>query len=139
MAGEIQIQSSLTGTWSGGQVATKTITGVVNKQSTLTAKHQTTQRLADVGTEESLSLGDIPLDSQHIVRLRNENATAIITVKAHKDGSNSAVCGVMLPGETWGPCRLGAQTTGYPCIKIASSVANADVEVVAVAAGNPTL
>lgn len=139
MAGEIQIQSGLTGTWSGSQVATGTTAISVNKQTSVTKKHQTTQ---SIGTSDvALSLGDIDVSKQHIVRLRNESATATVTVTAYSsaDEGENAVCGILLPGETWGPGRLSAQTTGYPCIKLKSSAASTDVEVVAVDAGDPTL
>lgn len=136
MASEITILSKLTATKGGTSRTNYTSDFTQTMASTATAMAQNDQ---DVGTSaEAILTGDVTLTDQHFLLFINHDATNYVEVEVHKDGSNMAVAGVMLPGEQFGPVRAAGQSGGYPCYKLKANTAACLVEVLAVEAGDPT-
>lgn len=140
MANEIVITSKIAATKGGSSVTNYTSSFNVDMASTATAKSQVDQI---VGTAaEAITTGDVSLTAHYWLWFCNHNETNSVNVEVHKDGSNMAVAGIMLPGESFGPVRALAQATvpfgsGYPCYKLAASASTCLVEVIAVEAGVP--
>jgi hypothetical protein len=140
MANEITTAFKLSVTKGGVTITNATGTGTKTQtiQSNLTGVvHHTVQSVGHAEAE-ALSLGDVTLTADHMVLLINRDATNFVTVNANKSADHLAVCGKMLPGESWGPVRLLAQTASYPSITLQADTADCLVEVVACDAGDPT-
>lgn len=136
MANEITVQAKLTAAKNGASITNATSSKTQTMESTLEKLHHTVQ---EVGTSsEAVSLGDVDVSKQHWILLRNLDATNFVTVHIRKDVTpTDTVAGVMLPGESFGPVRAGAQTAGYPHYRTTADTAACPVEVGACDAGNP--
>lgn len=136
MANEISFTSKLSVTKSSVTVTNATSTKTQTMATTAAALHHTVQAVG-FAAAEAISTGDVVLTDQHLILLWNRDSTNYVTVTCHKDVSNSATCGIMRPGEPWGPVRAELQTAGYPCFKMQSAVAACNVEVIVCDAGDP--
>jgi hypothetical protein len=136
MANEITVQAKLTAAKNGASITNATSSKTQTMESTLEKLHHTVQ---DVGTTtEAVGLGDVAVADQHWILLRNLDATNFVTVHVRKDVTpTDTVAGVMLPGESFGPVRAGAQSGGYPHYRMTADTAACDVEVLACDAGDP--
>lgn len=136
MANEITIQAKLTGTKNNASITNSVSSKTQTMESTLEKLHHTVQA---VGTSmEEVSLGDITVADQHWILLRNLDATNFVTVHVRKDVTpTDTVAGIILPGESFGPVRAGAQSGGYPHYRMTADTAACDVEVLACDAGDP--
>lgn len=142
MANEITIQSKLTATKGGSSVTNYTSDFTITMASALSLKSSIDQSVG-YSAAEAISTGDVTLTQEHWLQFVNNDATNFVTVEVHKDSSNMAVAGVMLPGEPFGPVRALAQGTspfgaGYPCYKLKADTAACVVTVIACEAGDPT-
>lgn len=139
MANEISIQFKLAGTKNGTTVQNNG-SGLGYKQQTIQSSlNKMAQNVQDVGTTaEDLLTGDVPLTSEHWVLLINRDPTNYVDVEAHKDAANFATIARMRPGEPF-MCRLNAQSSGYPKLKLKANTAACPVEVIVISAGDPAL
>ena len=137
MANEITIQAKLTATKNSASITNSVSSKTQTMESTLEKLHHTVQA---VGTSiEDVALGDVDISKQHWILLRNLDGTNYVTVTLRSAVTPvDAVAGIMLPGESFGPVRAGAQTAGYPKYMMTANTAACDVEVLACDAGSPT-
>lgn len=137
MSNEITVQAKLTAAKNGASITNAISSKTQTMESTLEKLHHTIQ---DVGTGgEDVALGDVDVTKQHMILLRNLDPTNYVTVHVRKDVTpTDTVAGIMLPGESFGPIRAGAQTAGYPKYRMTANTAACDVEVEACDAGDPT-
>ena len=134
MANEITVQSNLTHTAGGSTVTSATTTDIVNDDS---ADKRHSLIIQDVGTSatEAISVGDVNTAKQYWVRLRNLNASnaspsPYVLIYTTSGGSDVEI-GRINQGETWGPCRMKAISSGNPTLKVRSFEAICQVEVIA--------
>lgn len=141
MANEITIQSKLTATKGGSSVTNYTSDFTITMESTLT---KMTNLVQGVGTtREAVDVGDVDITNatgaQYLLQLTNNDATNFVLLEVQTGASTYWTVGVMLPGESWGPVRLPKlDGSGYGGIFMDADTAACDVNVVAVAAGDPT-
>lgn len=128
--------------------AAKNSVTVTNTVSTKTQTMATTATYLthiaqDVGTSrEVVSLGDVDntnaTGDEYILLLANRDSTNYVTVEVRTGASTYQSCGVMRPGEFWGPVRLSKlDSSGYGGIYVTANTAACEVEVVAAEAGDP--
>ena len=113
MSNEITIQAKLTATKNNASITNSVSSKTQTMESTLEKLHHTVQA---VGTSiEDVSLGDLDVSKQHWILLRNLDPTNYVTVTLRSAATPvDGVAGIMLPGESFGAVRAGAQTAGYP-------------------------
>ena len=137
MASTVTFQSNLTHNDGNGSTVTSASTSdvITTPASLTTSAHiQSTQQIdpAASGTFEALNLGDVAVTGEHAVRLRNlgfsssgGNNVAFVELALQTAVSTFAVIGRLYATETWGPCRMQAQTGGYPkLVALAASTTN---------------
>jgi len=134
----ITISSNMTATYSGSTVTSATTTDSITENAalladgppaTLAGRH--VLNMQSVGTTREVILtGDIVTSQSYWVRLRNLDATNFVAVEVY-DAVNYTDCGLMYPGEIWGPVRMTASHTLY----LDADTATCVVEVIAAEAG----
>ena len=94
----------------------------------------------NVGTVyENVPTADVTLTTSHLIRVRNGDATALLTMGFVHDGNVSNIVGAaeLYPGEMFGPIRAIAQAGSKPFWQFKSNVANAKAIVSACDGGAP--
>lgn len=137
MANEVTVTSRVQWSKSGVTIANATYTDTITVESTLT---KASSSVVSIGTTvEAVDTGDVTVTKQYGLRFTNLDATNFVTVYVRYDVSpTDVVAGIMLPGETFGPVRAGAQSGGYPAYWLKADTAACDVEVECYDLGDPT-
>lgn len=129
MPNEITVSSNLTHTANGSTVTSATTTDVVNDDSTA-KRHSLIVQDVGFAATEAASVGDVDTSKQYWARLRNLDANNYVLVYITSGGSDVEI-GRMNAGETWGPCRMKAVSSGNPTLKVKANLAACQVEVIA--------
>lgn len=142
MANEISITAKI--------AATKNSVTVTNAVSTKTQTMSSTSTyLSHIAQEvetsrEAVSIGDVDISNatglEYLLLLANRDSTNYVTVEVKTGASTYQTCGIIRPGEFWGPVRLPKlDASGYGGIYLTANTATCEVEVVAVEAGDPAV
>lgn len=131
----ITISSNMTATYSGSTVTSATTTDSITESPTLIAATTILGRhilnTQTVGTSrEAAYVGDVVTTQSYLVRLRNLDATNYVAVETY-DATNYTDCGIMYPGEIWGPVRMPLSHV----LHLTANTASCQVEVMMAEAG----
>lgn len=134
MANEITMVSSLAHTKDSSTMTTGQTSKTQTVETTITSqKHHFTVQA--VGTSrEALSVGDVTVSKDYLVRLKNMDSTNFVKVEFY-DSTNYVYAFNIEPGEPCGPFRVDGGKT----VHLTADTAECAVEVAVSDAGDPTL